>query len=109
MSVGTLTAKQVEILTKVKNKNPDGTCLSVTQLHKSLSYTCSSQAVGCSVKFLCQRGLIAKTKQTHVVGISRYTLLSITPLGEEILVSYIAPIKSAIVEMHGEEPLEEIL
>lgn len=57
---GHLTGKQIEILTLVQKGAPDGDFLDMDQLHESLSYACSKQALQCSIRHLESRGYVER-------------------------------------------------
>ncbi|WP_354734441.1 hypothetical protein [Acinetobacter nosocomialis] len=98
-----LTPKQIELLTKIRDMNPDGTPLSIEQLHEAVSYTCTRQAITCSLNFLIKRGLIEKSGQNVVRNGRRFTVVNIKPLGEEILNAYAPSLKSALIESEDDE------
>lgn len=98
-----LTPKQIELLTKIRDKNPDGSLLSIEQLHDAVSYTCTRQAITCSLNFLIKRGLIEKSGQNVVRNGRRFTVVSIKPLGEEILNAYVPSLRQVLVENEDEE------
>jgi len=98
-----LTPKQIELLTKIRDKNPDGSLLSIEQLHDAVSYTCTRQAITCSLNFLIKRGLIEKSGQNVVRNGRRFTVVSIKPLGEEILNAYVPSLRQVLVENEDDE------
>lgn len=93
-----LTPKQIEILKNVVTGNGDGTPCSLKELHQAATYSCTEQAIQCSVNFLVRRGLVNKSKQNVIRNGRCYTVVTITSLGQQYLKPYMPSLKDVLVE-----------
>ena len=87
---------------KIKDGNPDGTAIDITQLRNGLSYVATKQAILCSVNVLAKRALIAR-KPREVRNGRNHTPLVLTELGGAYIDSYVTSLRSVLVE---EEEIE---
>jgi DNA-binding MarR family transcriptional regulator len=98
-----LTTKQIELLTTIGRRNPDGEATDLDQLIERLSYKPSKQSIQFSIRALIAHGLIQKDASEKRRGRTR-TIISLTKQGEIM----IGKAKAPIVETIPDDLLEEL-
>ncbi len=99
-----LTSKQIDLLTTIGRRNPDGGALDLDQLIERLPYKPSKQSVQFSIRALIAHGLIQKDTPEKRRGRTR-TLISLTEAGQMMVGK---PAKVSIVETVADDLLEEL-
>lgn len=98
-----LTTKQIELLTTIGSRNPDGGAIDLDQLIERLSYKPSKQSIQFSIRALIAHALIQKDASEKRRGRTR-TLLSLTALGQTM----VGKAPASMIETIPEELLEEL-
>jgi DNA-binding MarR family transcriptional regulator len=98
-----LTTKQIELLTTIGRRNPDGAAVDLDQLIERLSYQPSKQSIQFSIRALIAHGLIQKDAPEKRRGRTR-TLISLTEAGQIM----IGKPKASFVETIPDELLDEL-
>jgi len=98
-----LTTKQIELLTTIGRRNPDGAAVDLDQLIERLSYQPSKQSIQFSIRALIAHGLIQKDAPEKRRGRTR-TLISLTEAGQIM----IGKPKTSFVETIPDELLDEL-
>lgn len=98
-----LTTKQIELLTTIGRRNPDGAAVDLDQLIERLSYQPSKQSIQFSIRALIAHGLIQKDAPEKRRGRTR-TLISLTEAGQIM----IGKPKASFVETLSDELLDEL-
>jgi DNA-binding MarR family transcriptional regulator len=98
-----LTTKQLELLTVIGKRNPDGAAIDLDQLIERLSYAPSKQSIQFSIRALIAHHLIQKDAPEKRRGRTR-TLISLTEQGQMM----IGKPKVSIVETLSDDLLDEL-
>lgn len=99
-----LTTKQIELLSTIGRRNPDGSALDLDQLIERLPYHPSKQSVQFSIRALIARGLIQKDAPEKRRSRTR-TLISLTETGQMM----VGKPRMSIVESPPDDLLLELL
>lgn len=98
-----LTIKQIELLTTIGKRNPDGGATDLDQLLERLSYKPTKQSIQFSIRALIAHGLIQKDAPEKRRGRTR-TLISLTREGQMM----IGKSPNPMIEAIPDDLLEEL-
>lgn len=98
-----LTIKQLELLSTIGRRNPDGGATDLDQLLERLSYRPSKQSIQFSIRALIAHGLIQKDPPEKRRGRTR-TLISLTETGQMM----VGKSKVSVVEPLSDDLLDEL-